>query len=369
MEDNKFYLFPSKRIKPFDGMEITAEVWGQAHDFHHQQLHAHNSFLHGAGIVSGFEVVASDPADKIIYIMPGAAIDSVGRTIVLAEPVAYDLGNEVSGRLSLTIGYREKEQALPLSAAEEAPHYIEQEFILTARPNPSDPTAIELARFERGKKDAAIHNAVDPDHPQQNELDLRYRAVLPISTVKQLSVGVVYLGKVKQKNHGRGMASLANEMKQHQITRLIVEDDMAFEPGIFGFNALYLVGEGDFSLGDPQLKALKTYLQQDGFVFMESCDAAAEKAFQTIVAALKINLKPVKKQHPLLSDPWHFAESPAGFAAEGELTASENLVFSTYNYGRLWFAEDSKGVPTREKIRAAMEWGQNLASFITNLTE
>ena len=77
---------PTRRIKAVDGMAVTADVWEEAHDYHRRQAEMHARFGHGAGILTGLEVVASDPADTAVYIRPGVAIDHEGRTIVVAEP-------------------------------------------------------------------------------------------------------------------------------------------------------------------------------------------------------------------------------------------------------------------------------------------
>ena len=84
--------FQNARIKPIDGMAVTADVWEKSHDYHRAQQSMHNLFGHGAGIASGLEVLASDPPDNSIYILPGVAFDRAGQMIVLQEPVAYDLG-------------------------------------------------------------------------------------------------------------------------------------------------------------------------------------------------------------------------------------------------------------------------------------
>src|SRR5690606_6939207 len=93
-------IFPHKRIRAVDGMAVTAEVWEEAHDYHRQLNRLHTVLHHGAGIVTGLEVIASDPPDNSVYLLPGLAVDSVGQTIVVPEPRAYDLGN-AEGRLYL----------------------------------------------------------------------------------------------------------------------------------------------------------------------------------------------------------------------------------------------------------------------------
>ncbi|MEE8392266.1 MAG: hypothetical protein V3S14_15930, partial [Anaerolineae bacterium] len=65
-KDERIKVFPAKRIKPVDGMAVTAQVWEEAHNYHQQQQRFHTMFYHGAGIVTGLEVIASDPADTSV---------------------------------------------------------------------------------------------------------------------------------------------------------------------------------------------------------------------------------------------------------------------------------------------------------------
>jgi hypothetical protein len=45
--------FPTKRISPFDGMSVTADVWAEEHEYHRQRHQLHARFSHGAGILTG----------------------------------------------------------------------------------------------------------------------------------------------------------------------------------------------------------------------------------------------------------------------------------------------------------------------------
>ncbi len=81
-------LFPRKRIRAVDGMAVTAEVWEEAHEYHRNVGQLHAVLQHGAGIVTGFDVIASEPADNSVYIMPGLAIDAIGNPIFAPEPRA-----------------------------------------------------------------------------------------------------------------------------------------------------------------------------------------------------------------------------------------------------------------------------------------
>ncbi len=75
--DNKDLLqeFPAKRIKPVDGLAVTAKVWEEAHEYHRQRQRFHAMLNHGAGVVTGLEVIASDPPDTAVYVQPGIALD------------------------------------------------------------------------------------------------------------------------------------------------------------------------------------------------------------------------------------------------------------------------------------------------------
>jgi hypothetical protein len=121
--------YPTKRIKPADGMAVTAEVWEEAHDYHRHSQGFHALFTHGAGIVTGLEVIASDPPDTSLYILPGIAVDQSGETIVLAQPVAYDIGNERDGLLYLMFSYAEsKPRSDNGSPMEGNPLYVHGDF-------------------------------------------------------------------------------------------------------------------------------------------------------------------------------------------------------------------------------------------------
>ena len=78
--------YPLKRISARDGMAVTAQVWREAHKYHRLQTQFHALVSHGPGIVLGLEVIASEPPDSAVYILPGIAVDSEGQTIVLPQP-------------------------------------------------------------------------------------------------------------------------------------------------------------------------------------------------------------------------------------------------------------------------------------------
>ena len=84
--------YPIRRIQPADGMAVTADVWEEAHEYHRRSQGFHALFSHGAGIVTGLEVIASDPPDTARDILPGIAADQEGQTVIVPPPVAYARG-------------------------------------------------------------------------------------------------------------------------------------------------------------------------------------------------------------------------------------------------------------------------------------
>ncbi|HXF61444.1 MAG TPA: hypothetical protein VNK95_07495, partial [Caldilineaceae bacterium] len=168
-------LFPRKRIRAIDGMAVTAEVWEEAHDYHRMVDRLHTLLHHGSGIVGGLEVIASDPADSSVYVLPGMAVDPVGQTIVVPEPRAYDLGS-ADGMLYLVLAYNEsRPQSGNGRVNNDEPLYIYNQYTLEALSALPPTPHVELARIWRRSSAGPITAPQDPNHPRLNEIDQRYR--------------------------------------------------------------------------------------------------------------------------------------------------------------------------------------------------
>ncbi len=367
--ENLFSLFPQKKIRPYDGMSVTAEVWEKAHAAHTQGLQSHNLFFHGAGILAGLEVVASDPPDCLVYILPGLAVDALGRVIVLPEAVAYDLGDDVEGPLYLLISYRETLPAAGEGGPGSEPDFVLSQYLVTARPALPEEPAVELARFTRSDRRAFLADSADALRPQPNEIDLRYRRSLRVTSPTLIPAAVVYLGDGKERAAGAGLANLAQAVIPAGRFQLVVEDGLLLDPGVLGYAFLCLVGEGKVRLSASQVKGLKGFLERGGSVLLECADADARSAFLELAGQLGIGLSTVGRGHPLLCRPNLFAAPPEGYQPAGELLAGEGLVLSTFNYPRAWMGEAQAGLPGRAQIRAALEWGENLLDWIAERQE
>ena len=362
-KNEQLQALPTKRIKPVDGMAITADVWEEAHDYHLRDQRAHAALYHGTGIVTGLEVISSDPPDTAVYIKPGVAVDPLGRTIVLPQPVAYDIGQEMEGTLYLLLNYSESRPRADKGAGQEdGPMYIHAEFSIAARTTLPNTPSVELARVRRQGREAPFLNAANPAQPQSNEIDLRFRR--EIGAPREIGVAVCYVGKVKERHHGRGATYLAQNLNRLDRYYVTVEDDARLAPGVEANTLIYLVGQGTFELSSGQINGLKNYVNKGrGTLLLESTDAASHKAFLALLDAMDLKVEPLPSGHVLLAMPHLFAAPPPGFEGVAEILVTDGAILSDGNYGLLWQGKLKEGIPSREHLRSAAEWGSNILTY------
>jgi hypothetical protein len=375
-EESLIRIYPAKRVSPYDGMAVTASVWAEAHQYHRQRRQLESLFRHGPGVLAGLEVIASDPPDSTVYVLPGIAVDTVGQVIVVQEPIAFDVAG-AQGLLHLLLTYGESQPRME-QGDEAGPLYVHDEFGLEAQLEVPQSACVELARVRRTDRAAPLADAREPSQPGPNEIDLRYRreatAVLPVVA----SIGVSFLGEGDGAAHGRGAAQLARTVRRLDSTRAWVDVGVGLDSGIEPYTLLYLVGRGPFQLEQRPMQALYEYLQAGGTVLIEGCrrgeeegDPPADASFRDLLASLGVELSELPAGHALLEDPYLFASLPAGFETVDGRTLSlgglaedpGSVVMSTYDYGCLWAGERRGQAATREEIRAALEWGTNLVAY------
>ncbi len=358
--------YPLKRIHPEDGMAVTHEVWDEAHEYHRKSQNLQMVLARGSGIITGLEVIASDPPDTSMYILPGVAVDPAGQIILLPQPVSYDIGHEMAGRLHVLLSYSESRSKGQngKKEGEDAPLYIHSEFTITAQTVLPNTPYVELARVNRSDRDAPFTNAQNPAQPGPNEIDLRFRR--EVGLPPQVSIAVSYLGQVKERKHGRGVGYLAQHLNHSDKYHTTFEDGVTLGPGIVTSTLVYLVGQGEFELDQGQINGLRNYVQRGkGTLLLESVDPPAEESFLNFLKAANMPLEEINFGHRLLTQPHLFAAPPAGFETQGtpKIMASEGVIFSTYNYGLLWQGERKGRLASRDEIRSAMEWGCNLVTY------
>ncbi len=357
--DNLLTLFPQRKVRPYDGMPVTADVWDAAHTYHDQAQRSHNLFFHGAGVLVGMEVVASDPPDQMVYILPGAAVDPTGQLIVLPEPVGYALGADTEGQLYLYISYRKSITSSRSTEGDTSPEYTEDQFSIAASANLPEKPVIELARFRRESRAAAIRDAVDPLHPRAGEIDLRFRQLIPLRAETLVTAAVVYLGKGVEKDLGSGLARVSGEVRHTAHLNLVVDDGVEFSPEVLAYTLVCLSAAGAFQVSPAQVKGLKGYLERGGMLFLEYADDPAKDCFMELCAQLALELKPLAGSHPLLTQPYLFSAPPAG-GVDGLALAADGVLLSGKRYGKAWSGGAAAEAPARDQLRTLVEWAANL---------
>lgn len=356
--DDLIKLFPTRRLKPVDGMAVTAETWDEAHIYHRQHQRFHALSQHSWGIVSGLTVIASDPPDSSVYISPGVAVDASGQVIVLPQPVAYDIGNDLEGLIYIYISYSESRPRSDNPNQSSAPHHIATEFSISAK-TAFAPQLVELARVRRHNRSETITNAADSQSPGKNEINLMHRRELPV--LKETNLAIAYLGKFKEKRWASAFQSLA-----YPDWILTIDDDAAVAPGIESNALVCLVAKGKFELNPGQVNGLANYVRKGhGTLLVECLDKDAGETTKNIFSASEFAFQPISPRHPLLRNPHLFSTPPAGYQP-GEVLIADGMILSSCAFGLLWQGEAAGDPPTREQIRSAQEWGQNILQFALN---
>jgi len=362
---------PGRRINAFDGMTVTADVWQESHEYHRfqQRMLALNG--HGSGILVGLDVIASEPPSQTVYILPGAAIDPAGHLIIVDQPAAYDLGKYREGVLHILLTYDESRPQPQNGRQADNPFYIHTGYNVETVVDQTDTPLVELARIPRQGRDTLISNAADFYRPGVNEIDLRFRVDVAPLARKTMLVAVAYLSKMKNASHGQGMLHLARSVSMQPEMRVLVNDGIDLTSELSDYTLIALVAGESFDLDVAALNNLRDFVGKGGTLFIESChreggtNPGADGSFADLIRVLGNKPQTVRRDTPLLSDPFFFTRPPDGYENKGTplLSVDGGVVLSTYDYGCLWQGERRNGPANREEIRAGMEWGHNLLLY------
>ena len=378
-QQDLFKQYPFRRIKPYDGMVVTSDVWDEAHTYHRQQQRYHNLLNHEPGILIGLEVIASDPPDSAVYVQPGIALDAAGQVIVLPDALAFDLG-AAQGPLYLVLSYDESqpkadETGTPVEDASDVKLLVHAQYGLEAVGTPPDLASVyvELARINRQGAEAPITNADDPIHPALNQIDLRFRRNVGVAVQPAARLAVCYVGQASQdeaRRHGVGANVLARTLRRDRQAVWVDDVVTLADSDLNAYTLVYLVAQGEFQLTPDEMNSLYIYLRSGGTVLIESCrkaaaSASADPIFLDMLASFGTTVNALPADHPLLSEPNFFAAPPVGFETDGRpvLKVGEGVIVSTCDYGCLWQGERRGRAASREEIRAAHEWGSNLMAY------
>jgi len=140
----------------------------------------HLAIEHSEGVVSGLGVSETAPPSLSIEVTAGRALDTDGHDPEIESLQQIDCAGLVpsSGEITVYI-------ALYYNTVETDPYFVDEigdyqnkfiqdSYVLEAVTQAPSSPEIELARFQLGAGATEITDAVDPDNPALNEIDLRY---------------------------------------------------------------------------------------------------------------------------------------------------------------------------------------------------
>lgn len=366
---------PLMNIRPFDGLEINATVWGEAHAQHHTHRYLHALGAHKPGILSGLEVTAPKGNVPTLVVTPGVAVDAAGQTIIVSEVISRELTGVSEWFLTLSFAPQEDKEVHGSVAGGKGPYKFAEGYALNLQREPPSGLEIELARVNRSGAEQPIREAASPFNPQDDEINLLFRPMASPACFVDAQIGELsYVGADDDapgawRPNRAGLWHLMREGNgcgfHLSPTPFAPEEPDAPQPTL-----LYVAGRQAFQpFSDGLQDGLLNYLGRGGFLFGEACreDQGFEEAFLKLFERLGAKLNPVASSHPLLTSHHVFSAPPAGARGDGTLRIDRKLgvLFSSYDYGGAWQGEvpDPKGVDARERIRQAQEFGLNIIAF------
>jgi hypothetical protein len=385
--------FQFKRVNPFQGLVIDADIWQDAHNYHraHQKLHV--LAFHKPGIIDGLEVSANSPADASVNISQGLAVDPEGNIIVVPQNQHYRVQTRAKGIIFLVIQFREipTEPFQPPEGGQ-ATRVLEAYRIQERDALPAEPY-VELARIDFDPGSAAIKDARNSAKAGINEINLAFRlegepgtqtpvvpqpkvipAPSPPSQSKEtLTIGYMVLGDARKDLHLKGLRNLVRDLNRQGAFTAVLEEDSNFKKSLARLSYLYMTGTGRFDLTAEQQAALGTFIQSGGIVFGDVCsqvpagaDARGTKefglAFNKLASALNSKLGIVQRGHSLLDSNHVFSEVPQG-CEPGMLLEGGSMIYSGSDFGCAFDGGHADKPLSREVIRSAFEMWTNIITY------
>lgn len=351
----KIKYFPKRSLKAYDGMSVTADVWEISHNEHRDEMRAHLLSMHGPGIICGLEIHANDPADHYVFITPGAAVDEMGRVIVVDQTIAYDFGDEGAGSYMLLLGFAEHEKEI----TETKVKFMQHEYIIAARQSLPKQPVVELARVTISAKGAAIHDAKDPYQPKSDELDLRYRDGQADIKDRIRAAVITY----PSDNHlvYAGWRVLIREMEQLMHVRLIVDMLPDIDDRINNYDMVYIGAAETFEPSATQTAILKNYYNNGKGILMEGLDTNGAKTLKALADTFKVVPADPEKAG-FFHEPFFFRIPPEQISAK-RLFCGNKCILCNDPLTAPWRGELKEELLHRDEIRTNLEWGANLVIY------
>ena len=384
--------FQLKRVNPFQGLVIDADIWKDAHNYHHDHQRLHTLLFHKVGIVEGLEVTGNNPPDLSVNIHPGVATDPEGNVIIVPKTQHYRIQTAQKGIIHLIIQFREVPSGPNQPPNGGQPTRILEAYRIQEREKLPDEPYLELARIDFDPAQEAIKNAKTSTKAEKNEINPNFRQearaeakpeVLekPIAPVQEtpshpiqtIDLGYAVLGGASKGLHAAGLRNLIREINRPNNLIANLEEDIPLDKNINRYTMIYLTGNSSFELTTEQQAALGEFIQTGGVIFGESCSGGQGEtqskgakefgfAFNQLASQLKCKLEMVQRGHPLLSAVHIFSDVPQG-AEPGMLLEGGSMIYSGSDYACAWQGGHQDQPLTRDIIRSSLEMGANIVGY------
>jgi hypothetical protein len=357
-----------KRVNPFRGLMIDDTVWADAHDYHRLLARLHLLSGHGWGIVEGLEVVADGQTPGLLTVRAGVAIDVQGRALVVGQDRRLEVTTAPGTTLYVAIRFRE-ELAAPQRFWSDTDEYtrVVEKCEVQLLTQPVVAPAVELARVS---VDGPVRNAPNPLDPRPGEIDLRFRERLLVRPRPDLVVGQLVLpegdapGSVAAR-HRIGLRYLLREIGRATPYRPRWAGAVRLGEPIPAASLLYVAASSGFQIDNLGLSHLREFLDGGGVILADACASGGDfrAAIGTLAVALERDLRPVDRQHPLLTASHVFAAPALPEAGGASLEEGGGLIRTTADYGCAWQGGSDDHALSREDIRSALEFGVNFGVY------
>lgn len=271
--------------------------------------------------------------------------------------MAYDFGSTAEGMLYLLLVHGERE----VGGVDQEIKYIQNEFVIAARPSLPKRPVVELARITLSAPGKTIKNAANPAHPGSEELDLRYRENIGPQEKLRTSVALYSPGK-DVPEVAAGWDHLARASERDLNIWPVMDIHKKATAILSNYDVVFLVAKGAFELGAAEIKALRAVLDGGKMLLAEALDDAADKSCMSLFEKLEVKLSPLGSDSVILNEPFLFNTPPEG-ASGHQVLAGKQVIYSTAGYSLAWSGSLPAGHASRADIRSAHEWGLNMIHF------
>ena len=352
--------FRLRRVNPYRGLVVDENTWAEAHDYHRDHLRLHALAFHSAGVIAGLDVRPTPSQAGSVDIGAGVALDGEGNMIVVGQDrrVAFD-GIE-PGDVYIVLSYFENRVNAEAGAPKGAPaNRIVESYTIEPQNKPPEDPAIELARIRWTAPEAQVKPSKDASNPTTDEIDLRFRPSARVARPSVVNVGVVAGEGSETRMHG--VSNLMREIDSVSGYQARFRGNVNLEDGAGGSDLIVLSTP---ATTEAALTTLASHLGRGGALLADACGSLPDEQFaktvQQMAERLGLRLKAIDAKDPLLNSRFPFSEPPEG-AGKGTVLSNGRFVLSQRDYGCAWSGICEKNALPRETVRAALEWGVNLA--------